>query len=75
MRWLVGAPEKMAFYTELSDSKALKVLWKYLDAREDMPVTVGQLSDDQWKWSWGGGRKVLAIPLREQLFLTLECLS
>ena len=30
----------MAFYTELPDSIAFNDLWKYLDASEDMPVSV-----------------------------------
>ena len=56
---------------EDSACKAFDVLWEYLDASEDTLVTVRQLPDDQQKWSRGGGRKVLAIPLKEQLFITL----
>ena len=52
----------MAFYTGLPDGKAFDVLWEYLDASEDMLVTVRQLSDDQQKQSGGGGRKISAIP-------------
>ena len=65
------SPEKMAFYTGLPDGNAFDVLWEYLDASEDTLVTVRQLPDDQRKRSRGGGRKVLAIPLKEQLFITL----
>ena len=65
------SPEKMAFYTGLPDGKAFDVLWEYLDASEDMLVTVRQLLDDQQKRSGGGGRKISAIPLNKQLFITL----
>ena len=39
--------EKMAFYTGVPDGKAFDVVWEYLDAGEDMLVTVRQLPDDQ----------------------------
>ena len=65
----------MAFYTGLPDGKAFDFLWEHLDASEDMLVTVRQLPDDQRKRSRGRGRMVLAIPLKEQLFITLVCLK
>ena len=46
-------------------------LWVYLDTSEDTLAIVRQLPDDQWKQSQGGDRKVLAIPLKKQLFITL----
>ena len=36
----LAPPEKMAFYTELPDSKAFNVLWKYLDASEDSGTVI-----------------------------------